>query len=161
ANELTTAPIETLSPAAPTELDPDEHTAASPQLSLVDHLRAAILNALSAAGHRMLVSILEVGQWRVEPNEVVIKVAASPTVIDMSLGADARRIAVATASGVLGRAVKLNLVSGGVSVKPTPAIRPTGNGSGRNRAEQDPIVRRMQEKFGAEIRTIIDYKDKR
>src|SRR5262249_44752120 len=103
ANELTTAPIETLSPAAPTELDPDEHTAASPQLSLVDHLRAAILNALSAAGHRMLVSILEVGQWRVEPNEVVIKVAASPTVIDMSLGADARRIAVATASGVLGR----------------------------------------------------------
>ena len=32
---------------------------------------------------------------------------------------------------------------------------------GRSRAEQDPVVRRMQEKFGAEIRTVIDYRDKR
>ena len=29
---------------------------------------------------------------------------------------------------------------------------------GRGRAEQDPVVRRMQEKFGAEIRTVIDYR---
>jgi hypothetical protein len=31
---------------------------------------------------------------------------------------------------------------------------------GRGRAEQDPIVRRMQEKFGAQIRTVIDYRNK-
>ena len=37
---------------------------------------------------------------------------------------------------------------------------PSSNGGGRGRAEQDPIVRRMKEKFGAEIRTIIDYKEK-
>jgi hypothetical protein len=37
---------------------------------------------------------------------------------------------------------------------------PTGPG-GRGRAEQDPVVRRMQEKFGAQIRTVIDYRDKR
>jgi hypothetical protein len=42
------------------------------------------------------------------------------------------------------------------------AARPAStNGGGRGRAEQDPVVRRMQEKFGAEIRTIIDYKNKR
>jgi hypothetical protein len=34
------------------------------------------------------------------------------------------------------------------------------NGSARSRAEQDPIVQRMQEKFGAEIRTVIDYREK-
>jgi hypothetical protein len=33
--------------------------------------------------------------------------------------------------------------------------------SGRGRAEQDAVVRRLQEKFGAEIRTVIDYKEKR
>ena len=38
--------------------------------------------------------------------------------------------------------------------------RPSGPG-GRGRAEQDPVVRRMQEKFGAQIRTVIDYKEKR
>ena len=32
---------------------------------------------------------------------------------------------------------------------------------GRSRAEQDPIVQRMREKFGAEIRTVIDYRDKK
>jgi hypothetical protein len=32
---------------------------------------------------------------------------------------------------------------------------------GRSRAEQDAVVRRMQEKFGAQIRTVIDYKEKR
>jgi hypothetical protein len=32
---------------------------------------------------------------------------------------------------------------------------------GRNRADHDPVVRRMQEKFGAQIRTVIDYKEKR
>jgi hypothetical protein len=32
---------------------------------------------------------------------------------------------------------------------------------GRGRAQQDVVVRRLQEKFGAEIRTVIDYKEKR
>ncbi len=34
------------------------------------------------------------------------------------------------------------------------------NGSARSRAEQDPIVQRMKERFGAEIRTVIDYREK-
>jgi DNA polymerase-3 subunit gamma/tau len=120
-------------------------------------LRSAVLNAL--ADHRMLVSMLESGEWKVEGNELVIKVAESATVIDMSLGADARRIATAAASEVLGRSVKIKVVSGGT--RQAPPAREASNGSGRARAEQDPIVRRMKEKFGAEIRTIIDYREKR
>jgi DNA polymerase-3 subunit gamma/tau len=120
-------------------------------------LRSAVLNAL--ADHRMLVAMLETGEWKVEGNELVIKVAESATVIDMSLGADARRLAIAAASGSLGRAIKLKVVPGGASRTPPP--REASNGSGRARAEQDPIVRRMKEKFGAEIRTIIDYREKR
>src|SRR5437870_12596553 len=73
---------------------------ADPQAAAPD-LRKAVLNAL--ADHRMLASMLETGEWKVEGNELVIKVAESATVIDMSLGADTRRIATAAASGVLGR----------------------------------------------------------
>jgi len=41
------------------------------------------------------------------------------------------------------------------------ARRPAANGSARSRAEQDPVVRRMQEKFPErEIRTVIDYREK-
>jgi DNA polymerase-3 subunit gamma/tau len=125
-----------------------------------DVLRGSVLSALSAAGHQMLVSLLDGGEWQVEGNELVIKVASSATVIDMTVGADARRLAIATASGAAGRPLKLKVVSGEV-VPGAAASRPSSNGGGRSRAEQDPIVRRMKEKFGAEIRTIIDYREKR
>jgi hypothetical protein len=37
----------------------------------------------------------------------------------------------------------------------------TSVAGGRSRAEQDAVVRRLQDKFGAQIRTVIDYKEKR
>ena len=126
-----------------------------------------MLQALTDGNQRILVSMLEAGDWSVEGNEVVIKVSESQTVIDMSLGADARRLAVASASGLLGRAIKLKVIPGaalpateqrnGASARSAIA---SGAG-GRSRAEQDAVVRRMQEKFGAQIRTVIDYKEKR
>jgi DNA polymerase III subunit gamma/tau len=133
----------------------------------IERLRSSMLQALMDGNQRILVSMLEAGEWSVEGNEVVIKVSESQTVVDMSLGADARRLAIASASGVLGRAVKLRIVPG-ATVTPTEIKRngarvgTTNSGAGgRSRAEQDCVVRRLQEKFGAEIRTVIDYKEKR
>ena len=123
-------------------------------------LRDAVLNALNGAGQRILVNLLEAGEWQVEGNDVVIKVASSAAVIEMSLGADAKRLMIATASGALGRPMKLRVVPGGTAQAAARPVSSNGGG-GRGRAEQDPVVRRMKEKFGAEIRTIIDYKDKR
>jgi DNA polymerase III subunit gamma/tau len=135
----------------------------------IEILRSAVLQALGDGNQRILVSMLEAGEWAVEGNEVVIKVSESQTVVDMSLGADARRLAVASASGILGRPVKLKLVPGATLA--TVEGKTNGNGGtsnatnsglgGRSRAEQDAVVRRLQEKFGAEIRTVIDYKEKR
>ncbi len=124
-----------------------------------EDLRRMVLNALAEAGQRMVVSMLETGEWKVEGSEVVVKVASSAAVIEMSFGADAKRILIATASGVLGRPVKAKVIPGG-TLQAAPSA-PAPNGGGRTRAEQDPIVQRMKEKFGAEIRTIIDYKEKR
>ena len=128
----------------------------------ITKLQTAVLQALSDANQRILVSMLSAGDWSIHGNEVVIKVTESQTVVDMSLGPEGKRIAIATASGVLGRAVKLKVIPGSVVQEKKnggPKLAP-GPG-GRSRAEQDPIVRRMQEKFGAEIRTVIDYRDKR
>ncbi len=125
-----------------------------------EDLRIAVLNALDGAGHRMLASMLEAGDWQVEGNQLVIKVASSEALVNMSMGTDEKRLVIATASGVLGRPMKLSVISGGTtqSASKNGAV---SNSGGRSRAEQDPIVRRMKEKFGAEIRTIIDYKEKR
>jgi DNA polymerase III subunit gamma/tau len=128
----------------------------APQL---DEVRAAVLNALADANQRMVVTMLETGEWKVEGSEILVKVAASASLIEMSVGADAKRVAMASASGILGRPAKFKVLPGGAATTPAPRTAP--NGGGRNRAEQDPVVRRMQQKFGAEIRTIIDQKEKR
>jgi len=164
---------------APTTSQPEAQLQSAPQISPVqpvgivsstpiERLQSAVLQALTDGNQRILVSMLEAGEWSAEANEVVVKVAESQTVVDMSLGADARRLAIASASGVLGRAVKLKIVAGATvtstEVKHNGGTAPgrTHSGpSGRSRAEQDAVVRRLQEKFGAEIRTVIDYKEKR
>jgi len=106
--------------------------------------------------------MLSAGDWSVVGNDVVIKVAESQTVVDMSLGPEGKRLAIASASGVLGRAVKLKVIPGAtVQEKKNGGPKLAPGPGGRSWAEQDPIVRRMQEKFGAEIRTVIDYRDKR
>jgi len=140
-------------------LQEDESPVANAPASFpIEDLRNAVLNAL--AGQPMLGSLLESGDWCIEGNELVITVPASSGVIEMSLSADAKRIIIATASGAMGRPARLKVTPSGKP--PAAASAPRSNGgSGRSRVEQDPIVRRMKEKFGAEIRTVIDYKDKR
>jgi DNA polymerase III subunit gamma/tau len=130
-----------------------------------DRVRSAVLQALVDGNQRILASMLSDGEWSVQANDLVIKVSESQTVVDMSLGNDARRLAIAAASGTLGRAMKLKVIAGAVASaegnKRKAATLPASGPGGRGRAEQDPIVRRMQEKFGAEIRTVIDYREKR
>jgi DNA polymerase-3 subunit gamma/tau len=168
--------------AAPASLDesvPEPQISPRPELTResnvnsltpapIEKLRTAVLQALADGSQRILVSMLEAGEWTVEGNELVIKVSESQTVVDMSLGSDGRRLAIASASGALGRAVKLKIVPGasvgGAEVKRNGGGKTGGASSGlggRNRAEKDSVVRRMQEKFGAQIRTVIDYKEKR
>jgi len=135
--------------------------------SQMDRLQAAVLQALADVNQRILVSMLSAGEWSVQGNEVVIKIAESQTVVDLSLGPDARRLAIASASGILGRAVKLKVVPGATLAPQDGKRNGTAERSivptvgGRGRAEQEPVVQRMREKFGAEIRTVIDYKEKR
>ena len=102
----------------------------------------------------MLVAMLDSGEWKVEGSEVVVKVASSAAVIDMSVSATLSG-AGAAASGALGRPAKLRVVPGG-TVQATPAA-PRSRRKRTRKAEQDPIVQKMREKFGAEIRTVIDY----
>jgi len=130
----------------------------------IESVQNAVLRALADGNQRILASMLEAGEWSLQGNEVVIQVAESQTIVDMSLGSEARRLASASASGVLGRAVKLKVVPG-ATVAPQENKRngaqPRTTVSGRSRAEQDVVVQRLREKFGAEIRTVIDYKEKR
>jgi DNA polymerase III subunit gamma/tau len=141
---------------------PAPEASTEPQITNIEQVRVAVMNALSKAGQSILCSMLDTGEWKIEGNQLIISIAASAALIDMSVSAEAKRLTIASASGVLGRSIKLQIVPGAnpavIPQKPTTSY---GNGSSRARAEEEPVVRRMKEKFGAEIRTVIDYrKDK-
>jgi len=148
-------------PAIATETEPEPKPYTPPPLAGIPELRTAVLNAISASGQIMLNSMLDAGEWQVEGNELTIKVSPSATVVDMTLGADAKKLIVATASGVLGRPVKLKVIAEAAVSNERPEATRSVEGGGRNRAENDPVVRKMKELFGAEIRTIIDYRERR
>ena len=147
-------------PAAAFERAPEP--VARPASESLDDVRAAVLNALGAAGLSMLSSLIETGEWKIQANELIIRVGASETMIEMSVSNEGRKIIIAAASGKMGRPMKLHVLPGGTAQPNTSKPSTTSvNGGSRSRAEQEPVVQRLREKFGAEIRTVIDYKQKR
>ena len=116
---------------------------------------------VEAAGHPMAATLLSGGRWFFEGSEPAVEVVATDFTMKMTLGAEPLKAANAAVSKALGRPVKLKLSSGGVAPDTNgKSSRPAG-GAGKSRAAQDPIVKYVQEKFGAEIRTVIDYQNKK
>lgn len=157
------APAPAKEPHSAAEVQPST-SAGSGAAEDIGRLQSAVLQTLNDNNQRILVSMLSEGEWSIQGNDVIIKIGESQTILDMSMSNDAKRMAIAAASGILGRAVKVRVIPG-ATVSPqenkngAPKLAP-GPG-GRGRAEQDPVVQRMQEKFGAQIRTVIDYREKR
>jgi DNA polymerase III subunit gamma/tau len=125
--------------------------------------RNAVLTALEDANQQMLAHNLELGEWSVRGIEVSVKVAMSQIMVDVALGDGPKRIVHDALTKAAGRPLKFKMVSGGAQFAPKaplPSARPSNGAGARSRAASDPIVQRMQEKFGAEIRSVIDQKDR-
>ena len=131
----------------------------------VETLRSALVGVLESENQGTAADLLARGEWKLDGNQIDLRLSLSEKVIELSLSADARRLLTQEASRLCGRMMKLN-VSGGGTPQSAPLERSAnGNGSGaggaRQRAAEDPIVRRMQEKFGAEVRSVIDLRQKK
>ena len=127
-------------------------------------LRRAVLDALETSGQQMLAHNLEQGEWTMRGGEVLVKVGLSPAMIDLALGDGPKRVIQNALTQAVGRQLRFSMENGGAQFTPAAATaRPangSSNGSARSRALADPVVKRMQETFGAEIRTVIDLKDR-
>jgi DNA polymerase-3 subunit gamma/tau len=126
-----------------------------------------IVADLENAEHRTVATMLESASVSIEEGVLTLTVAQPATMVDLMMGPEVKRLANAAATKAAGRNVRVNVVSGAVAPKngssahPAQITRPASNGTGaRSRAADDPVVRRMQEKFGAEIRTVIDHRNR-
>jgi DNA polymerase-3 subunit gamma/tau len=129
------------------------------------HILGCVITDLEKAGHKMVASTLEEGSVELLGNELRVTVSQSKGVIELLMQAEQKRVANAAASRAMGSPVKVEVVSGkpangtanGVPVKARAVREP---GGARSRAANEPVVQRMREKFGAEIRTVIDHQEK-
>jgi DNA polymerase-3 subunit gamma/tau len=142
-------------------VEPEKAAPAQNSEFSVEAAREVVLTALEDAGQNMLAHNLEEAEWSLRGIEVCVTVAMSQVLIDVALGPEPKRVIQAALNRATGRSMKFKMVSGNVQVASKPAAARPINGAGaRSRAAADPIVRRMQEKFGAEIRTVIDHKER-
>jgi DNA polymerase-3 subunit gamma/tau len=144
-----------------TEVAVNEPEASGDPATILGHVLAALENM---PGGDNLAATLAEGLATVQGNELIITVPKPASVIQFLISAEQKQVANAAATAAAGRPLKVTLVGG---AKPhangdAPVIaRPRSNGtSARSRAAEDPIVQRMREKFGAEIRTVIDHREK-
>jgi hypothetical protein len=140
-------------------------------LADVNSLREAVLAELEGANQGMLANMLATGEWALAGSELKIACPVSPVFVDMSLGAEAKKLVDAAISRSAGRRLKLSVVGTGANgAKPAHGnggsahvsssfSAPISGGGARNRAADDPLVRYMQEKFKGEIRTVIDKRN--
>jgi hypothetical protein len=139
-----------------------EPTAQIGELSL-PKIQTATLTAMEKAGQKIIAHWMEMGEWKIEGSEVVVAVTAKQQMIDTALKGEAQRLLNQSASEVAGQPIRIKMIGGangnGTSTVAKPVV---GDGTdARSRAMADPIVKKMKEKFGGEIRTVIDHRNKR
>jgi DNA polymerase-3 subunit gamma/tau len=132
----------------------------SPTLD-VEAIRSAVLQAMEVGGSQILVQALEEGDWSAEGNQISIQVEMSGSMIELSYTKEQEKLSSLAATQVAGHKVKVRLVSGastGAEGKPRRSNTPHAENAGslKARAADEPVVKRMIEKFGAEIRIVMD-----
>ncbi len=126
----------------------------------VDAIRLAIAEALAAAGHSSAAQLLENGTWRLESTSVHVAVPGlGKKMIDLTVNADAQKI-IRQELQRLGAPARFLVAPGegkaaGASVAAAP-LAPSG--AAQEAALAHPLVRRAQEIFKAEIRSVVDLR---
>ncbi len=162
---LAVAAVSGATAVAVAEAPEDSEPVTAPKEVGLHDLRTALIGVLEAQSQDTAADLLSRGEWKFEGNQLSLRLPLSEKVIDLSLSADARRLLTQEASRLCGRPIKLNIAGGGVAQAPVEHVS-NGNGNGgsaggaRQRAAEDPIVQRMREKFGAEVRTVVDLRKK-
>jgi DNA polymerase-3 subunit gamma/tau len=138
---------------------PETVKATNAELS-VDSIRQDIVSALATAGHGSASQLLGNGTWRLENTSVHVAVAGmGKKMLSLTVNAAAEKI-VRQELQRLGAPTRF-LVSAGEGPTPAAVAAPLAPvGSVQEAALNHPIVKRAQEIFRAEVRSVVDLRSK-
>jgi DNA polymerase-3 subunit gamma/tau len=130
-----------------------------PAAASESELAAQITDAAEAAGFNDLAHLLRNGEWKLTGSEIVVQTPDPPELVRIAFKKEAEQAVNQAASALLNRPIRLKITrkaNGGAN----PPAPPPPNRSASSRVADEPVIRKLQEKFGAEIRSVIDYREK-
>jgi DNA polymerase-3 subunit gamma/tau len=140
-------------------LAPDAANAAPPDL---DRIRAAVCGALDNEGHNTAAAQILNGNWTGQGKTIQVELPLRKAMLALTVNAEAEAIC-KKAMRAIGATQKLTFVpseNGAAGAAKTPArVAAPTTGSMHAAALENPLVRRTQELFKAEIRSVLDLRD--
>ena len=127
---------------------------------VIDPIRAAVVQSLTAGGHGTAATLVEDGKWTLEPSSVRIEVAAKATMIRLTFNAAAEKL-IRAGLAQAGAPTRFSIVSGEALIGSSGPSKPRAAlGSIENEARTNPLVMQAQSLFQAEIVSVIDLREK-
>jgi DNA polymerase-3 subunit gamma/tau len=127
----------------------------------LEALRLAIVTALDERGHQTASALMAAGSWQMNAGTVEVQVAVKKLMLGLVMNPEAEKIA----RGVMterGFAPKLRVLPGDGSTAQSTGVKSAApQGSVQELALENPLVKKAQELFRAEVRSILDLRDKR
>jgi DNA polymerase III subunit gamma/tau len=123
-------------------------------------LRDAVAEALDEQGHNTAASLLAAGRWKLdEEGAIQVEVGVKKTMLGLTMNGEAWKI-VREALRTAGATQKMTVVPGESSEPASTAPRIRSHDSIEAVALGNPLVRQAQELFHAEVRSVLDLRDK-
>jgi DNA polymerase III subunit gamma/tau len=147
---------------APAQPEPERSpAAAAPDLPPdLDQLRDRVAAALDEQGHNTAASLLGAGRWKLdEEGAIQVEVGVKKTMLGLTMNGEAWKI-VRDALRTAGATQKMTVVPGDTGEPASASPRVFSRDSIEAVALGNPLVRQAQELFHAEVRSVLDLRDK-
>ena len=133
---------------------------ANPTAAGLDAVRDKVTAALDDQGHTTAASLLSAGRWRFDEDGAIrAEVGVKQTMLNLMMNAQAWSI-VRGALRQAGATQKMTVVPGEGTEPAAGPARPRSRDSIESVALGNPLVRQAQELFHAEVRSVLDLRDK-
>jgi DNA polymerase III subunit gamma/tau len=165
AAEVVRTPVPVVQPVpvvepVPVGIAPEAPPVRAAESKDLDPLREAITAALDEQGHNTAASLLGAGRWKVDEDGAIrVEVGVKKTMLGLTMNPDAWKI-VREALRTAGRSQKMTVVPGESSEPSGGSPRVFSRDSIEAVALGNPLVRQAQEMFHAEVRSVLDLREK-
>jgi len=127
----------------------------------LDAIRETVCTALNDQGHNTAAVLLDAGKWTLEGDTIHVEVGIKKMMLSLTMNIEAEKIA-KNALRAAGASQKLVVVPGeGAAASSSAKPRTAASGSVQAAALENPLVKQAMDLFSAEVRSVLDLRDKK